>query len=147
MIIVKPKIGTLFSLGVFVAVSLSVSGYSVGYVFGAEKPEWYHYALFLIFGPIGIGLLFRMIFKYKVVRFGKGSVIINFPTRFNEKTYDLKEVKMWHETTIKTAGGKYKELEILFEDNKRLNLSMQEHSDYPKVVTYLKKKIAKREKK
>lgn len=144
MIVVKPKIGTLFSLGVFVAASLSLGGYAAHVTFIEKSPEWYHYILLFIFAPIGLGLFFRMIFKYKIVRIGKGIITIMIPTRFLEKSYQLDDIKHWKETSIKTAGGNYKELEILFDDQKRLNLSMQEHGEYGKVIIYLKKKVAKK---
>lgn len=144
MIVVKPKISTQFSLGVFIAASLSLGGYAGNIVFINKNPDWYHYMLLIIFAPIGLGLLMRMIFKYKIIQIGKGSINIKLPTRFINVSYDLNDIKHWRETAIKTAGGKYKELEILFDDQKRLHLSMQEHSDYNKVVTYLKKKVSKK---
>ena len=146
MIVVKPKISTQFSLGVFVAACISVGGYAGNVVFISNNPEWYHYVILFVFGPIGLGLLMRMIFKYKIVEIGKGKFTIKLPTRFFEKSYELEDVKHWRETTIKTAGGQFKELEILFEDHKRLYLSMQEHNEYHNVVKYLKKKVSKKQK-
>ena len=144
MIIVKPKLGTLFSLGIFVAACLSLGGYAANIILNNNQPAWYHYVLLLGFGPIGIGLLARMIFKYKVVRIGKGSIFIQFPSQFRERVYKLTNIENWKETAIKTAGGKYKELEILFDDKKKLYLSMQEHANYPQAINYLKKKAAKK---
>lgn len=146
MIVVKPKVSTLFSLGIFVAACLSISGYTLGIVLSSNNPEWYHFATTAFLLPLGFGLLLRMIFKYKVVSIGKESIIINFPTRFNVKNYPLKEVQLWKETSIKTAGGKYMEVEIVFNDSKKVNLSMQEHSNYSDVIKYLNKKVAKKRK-
>jgi hypothetical protein len=81
-----------------------------------------------------------------VVNIGKESVIIRFPTRFSSKSYALKEIKTWHETAIKTAGGNYKEVEILFTDMKKLNLSMQEHTNYANLIKYMSKKASKKKK-
>ncbi len=146
MIVVKPKVSTLFSLGIFVAACISVGGYTFSILLTSNNPQWYHYATTSFLVPLGLGLLFRMIFKYKVVSIGKESIIIKFPTRFRMKNYPLKEVKMWHETAIKTAGGKYKEVEIIFTDLKKLSLSMQEHSNYSDVIKYMNKKISKKRK-
>ncbi|MEQ8245618.1 hypothetical protein [Fulvivirga sp.] len=144
MIVVKPKVSTLFSLGIFVAACISISGYTLSIVLNSSNPQWYHLATTALLGPLGLGLLFRIVFKYKVVSVGKESIIIRFPTRFSSKNYPLKEVKMWHETAIKTAGGKYMEVEILFTDMKKLNLSMQEHTNYANVIKYMKKKASKK---
>ena len=146
MIVVKPKVSTLFSLGIFVAACISISGYTLSILLTSPNPQWYHMATTALLGPLGLGLLFRIIFKYKIVSIGKESIIINFPTRFKSKNYSIKEVKMWHETAIKTAGGKYMEVEILFDDMKKLNLSMQEHTNYSNVIKYMNKKIAKKKK-
>lgn len=143
MIISKPKVGTLFSIGVFVAASMMGAGYGLKYVYSL-KPEWYHYALLLIFGPIGLGLLFRMILKYQIVKMGKGSIEIRFPARFKDTTYKVNDLTHWKETVINTAGGKYKEVELVFSDKKTINLSMQEHSNYPQVISYLRKKASKK---
>lgn len=85
-----------------------------------------------------------MIFKYKVVSMGKGSIEIRFPSQFRTRGYKLTNIEKWSETAIQTAGGKYKELEILFDDKKKLNLSMQEHANYPQAINYLKKKANKK---
>lgn len=144
MIVVKPKVSTLFSLGIFVAACLSISGYTLSIVLTSTNPEWYHFATTAFLGSLGLGLLFRMVFKYKVVSIGKESINIKFPTRFKLKSYPLKEVKMWNETAIKTAGGKYMEVEILFTDMKKLSLSMQEHTNYANLIKYMKKKASKK---
>lgn len=144
MIIVKPKLGTLFSLGIFVVACLSLAGYGGSIIFQNKSPEWYHYVLLLGFGPVGVGLLMRMIFKYKVVSIGKGTIEIRFPSQFKKRSYKVNNIIKWSETAIKTAGGKYKEVELLFDDKRKLNFSMQEHANYPQAINYLKKKAAKK---
>ncbi len=121
-----------------------MGGYGGKVILNSPTPEWYHYALLILFSPLGLGLLFRMIFKYKIVSMGKGSIEINFPSQFSKRTYKLSNILTWSETAIKTAGGKYKELELIFDDKKKLNLSMQEHSNYPQAINYLKKKASKK---
>lgn len=143
MIISKPKVGTLFSVGVFVTASLMAAGYGASNI-KDQQTEWYFYALFLIFGPLGLGLLLRMILKYKIVRIGKGSITIHFPIRFSSRNYKLNQLTSWKETAINTAGGKYKEVELLFDNKRKLYLSMQEHTNYPQVLNYLRKKAGKK---
>lgn len=143
MIVAKPKVSTLFSLGVFIAISLALSGYAIGHILSGKPIEWYHYALGVIFFPIGLGLLLRLLFGYRVVTIGKEKFDIHFPSRFNRKSYKVKDVTKWKETQVKTVSGTFKELEIYFNDNKHITLSIQEHTDYPKVLQYLKKKCGK----
>ncbi|HNP19160.1 MAG TPA: hypothetical protein PKL31_12045 [Fulvivirga sp.] len=106
--------------------------------------EWYLYAGLIVLGPIGLGLLFRTVLSYKIVYLGKGSIEVRFPTRFKKVTYKLNSIVRWSETTVKTPGGKFKELEIVFDNKKKLQLSIQEHTNYPQVIKYLKKKCPKK---
>ena len=80
----------------------------------------------------------------KKVYIGKEKIDIHFPTRFTKKTYGIKDIASWKEEQVKTATGTYKELEVLFQSNYKLNLSYQEHTDYPAVVRYLKKKCGRK---
>jgi cytochrome c biogenesis protein CcdA len=139
----KPKIGTLFSLAIFIVFCLSAAGVSLYFMLSQTYYEWYQYALVVVLGPLGLGLFFRTILSYKVVHLGKGSIEVRLPTRFKTTTYKLSNVSKWSETEIKTLGGKYKELKILFDNKKKLQLSMQEHTNYPQVIKYLKKKCPK----
>jgi hypothetical protein len=144
MTVSKPKINTLFSLGIFMSICLTAAGVSLYYMLTEQSYEWYRYAMTVVFGPLGLGLLFRSIFSYKVARFGKGAIEINYPTRWKKVVHQINDIKHWRETKIKTMGGNYKELEIMFENSKKLNLSMQEHTNYPQVIKYLKAKSSKK---
>jgi len=143
MIVAKPKVGTLFSLGVFIILSLIGSGYAIGRFFSGEAMLWYHYALAVIFFPIGMGLLFRLLLGYRIVKISKGRFDVNYPSRFSKKTYKINDLDKWKEVEVKTATGTYKEVELHFNDKKKLSFSMQEHTDYPKLKNYLSKKCAK----
>ncbi len=144
MIVSKPKIGTLFSLGTFIVLCLLLAGWALLTMQGKSNYTWYQYGAVIFFAPLGLGLLLRTIFSYKIVRIGKGEITVSFPTRFNSKAYKLNNIIHWGEQDIKTAGGKYMEMQILFDDKKKLYLSMQEHTNYSKVIQYLKKKCSKK---
>lgn len=144
MIVAKPKIGTLFSLGVFILVSLGIAALTASYMLAAQNIAWYQYVIVLVLFPLGLGLAVKVIFGYKIIIIGKGKIEIKFPTRFKKKAYRINEIDYWKETKVKAATGTYKEVEINFTDKKQLYLSYQEHTDYPKVIQYLKKKCAKR---
>jgi len=143
MIVAKPKVGTLFSLGIFIAICLAVSGYAIGHMISGKTILWYHYTLGLIFFPVGLGLLFRLLLGYRVIKVAKGRFNINYPSRFSQKTYKLGEIDKWKETEVKTVSGTFKELEILFNDRKKIKVSIQEHTDYLQLRKYLTKKCAK----
>ena len=144
MIVAKPKIGTLFSLGLFVALSLTVAIYTTTFMVDSEYIAWYQYLIVIVLFPLALGLAAKVILGYKVIEIGKEKLDIRFPTRFKRKSYRIKDIDYWKETQVKTATGTYKEVEIQFEDKKQLTLSYQEHTDYTKVVNYLKKKCARK---
>lgn len=144
MIVAKPKIGTLFSLGLFIFISLAIAIYTAYYMLNANTIAWYQYAVVIILFPLALGLAAKVILGYKIIEIGKEKLDITFPTRFKKETYRIKDIDYWKETKVKTATGTYKEVEIQFENKKKLALSYQEHTDYPKVIQYLKKKCAKK---
>lgn len=143
MIVVKPKNSTLFSLGVFITFSLVAAGYGMQAYF-KDQAVWYHYVGLFVFGPLGLGLLMRTLLKYSIYNIGKGSIAVRTPVRFSNRQYKLSQISYWRETSVKTAGGNFKEVEIKFDNKKSISLSMQEHSNYPQLINYLKKKAPKK---
>lgn len=144
MIVARPKASTLFSLGAFVLACLAIGGTTLYYVVVEGDRAWYQLILIAVLIPLGIGLLLRLALGYKIVRIGKEVIEIYYPSRWKTLRYKLKEVVNWTETQIKTAGGQYKEMEVHFTDNKKLTLSMQEHTSYPEVLRYMKKKCQRK---
>lgn len=144
MIVVKPKISTLFSLGIFILISLGVSIYMLSYMLRSNGTAWYQYLIVLILAPLALGLLARLIWGYKRVEVGQERISIAYPVRLSKKSYPLKEVNQWTEHQVKTGGSTFKELNVRFTDGKKLELSMQEHSRYSDVIKYLRKKCPKK---
>ena len=144
VIIVKPKISTLFSLGIFIVLCLGVSGYTLFTMLDREYVAWYQYLLVIVPGPLALGLMTKTVLGYKKVQVGQERIIVTYPARFTKKIYPLKEVEHWTEHEIKTAGSKFKELNVRFKNGKKLALSLQEHDRYIDVIKYLKKKCAKK---
>lgn len=144
MITTKPKVSTLFSMGIFIAVALSISAYCAYLMFDSGRIIWYQFLAAIILGPLALGLLAKVIFGYKIVSIGKERIDIKFPTKFTNKAYTLKDVDFWKEEEVKTGTGTYKELEVRFHSGGKLNLSYQEHTNYSAVIKYLKKKCAKK---
>lgn len=144
MIVARPKINTLLSIGIFIALCFGISGYMLSLILESGRTVWYQYALVIVPGPLALGLLTKTLLGYKRVEIGKNRIGIQFPLRFKKVSFTLKEVKQWTEQKVKTAGGTFKELVILFDNGKKLTLSLQEHTNYLDAVKYLRKKCARK---
>ncbi len=142
MIVVKPKINTLLSLGIFITICLSVSGYTLSVMIGSNSIQWYQYLIVLILTPLALGILFKTLLGYKRVEVGKNKITVYHPIRFSNQSYQVKEIRQWTEQNVKTAGSTFKELNILFDSGKKLSLSLQEHTNYLDLLKYLKKKCS-----
>jgi hypothetical protein len=143
MIVVKPKPGTIFSIMMFSLPLLALAIYGF-YILKTDQPLWYHYLYMLGFGPISLGLIFRQIFGYRTITLGKDKLIISYLLKRGKIIHSLKQLKQWNETAIKTPSGNYKQVELIFETNYKVALSMQEHTEYHQVVKFLKKKHSKK---
>ncbi len=144
VIVVKPKNSTLFSLGVFIVICLGISGYMLPRVLEGGRVEWYEYLFVIVPGPIALGLMTKTIFGYKKVEVGQERISISYPIRSARRVYPLKEIDRWTEHEVKTAGSKFKELNVYFKNGKKLALSLQEHDRYADMIKYLRKKCAKK---
>jgi len=143
MIISKPKPSTIFSIMMFALPLLAAGIYGI-YIFKNGNALWYHYLYMIGFGPVALGLILRQIFGYKTISIGKDKLTISFLMKRNEVIHSLKQLKEWGETNIKTPSGNYKQLEVIFEDQQKVVLSMQEHTEYHQVIKYLKKKYTRK---
>ena len=144
MIIAKPKMGTLFSLGVFITICLGTCGYLLFRYLNEGQFAMLQYVIMLVTGSLGLGLLARIILGYRIVSIGKSKIEVRYPTRFKTLNYKLQNILHCRERKVKTASGTFKELEVQFDDKKKLMLSYQEHTDYPKVISYLRQKCPKK---
>lgn len=142
MIITKPKAGTILSIIVFSVPMLIMGIYGFSYLLNV--PKWYHYAMAIVGTPVGAGLLLRQLVSYKTIIFGKKKLIIKYLVKRSSQNYSLKDIAHWKESTVKTGSGTYKETEIKLTDKITITISMQEYSNYSKVLTYLKKNYPKK---
>jgi len=108
------------------------------------SPEWYHYVMAIICTPLALGLIMRQVIGYKTISLGKQKLIISYKFRGKTISYNLKELSAWRENVVKTPSGTFKELNLLFRDDKRIDFSMQEYSHYDKVISYLRKNNSKK---
>jgi hypothetical protein len=142
MIVLRPKVNTLFSLSLFTSFCLVAGAVGIAH-FYFDDVSWYDYIFLYFLMPLGILLLVRMIFNYKMVTLGNNKITVVYPTRFKEKNYSLADIDIWSETSVKTPSGLYKELQIKFKDASKVRLSFHEHKGYPQALDYLQKKCKK----
>ena len=140
MIVSRPKFSALFALGMFILASFSIGGYNLSRIISAEG-WWLNYTLSILFLPLGIAILIRQMWSYKIVKMDRNKLIIEYPIRFNKKSFVLKELEYWQETVIKTVNGQFKQVDLAFNQTK-VTLAMQENTNYSKIVSYLSQKLA-----
>lgn len=145
MIISKPKIGTLFSVGLFIALAFGLFSYGLMQIQTATDRIWW-YVMVYTSGPIGLLVLLKILFTFKTIKVSKEKFEIRYPFKFQKYTFTGKEINHWSNTTIKTYGGLYEELTIALSSGKKLSLSKQENTAYDKVLNYMKKKFKRLQK-
>lgn len=141
----KPLNNTLFSFGLFIVISLVLIGMSLIEFFSDQEPEWYTYLILIVLIPLSLFLIYRVFINYKVIELGNGKICITYPVRNSNKQYPLARVTRWRESIVKTGkNSTFKELEIQFDDNFKLNLGLREYSNYQQVQAYLTRKLGKK---
>ncbi len=143
MIVVRPKINTLFSIGIFLIIVFSLFGVMVNQYISYTQPPLYISLLMAGSGALGFSILLKYLWNLKTISIGKERFEIHYPVRFKNVTHSGKNMVKWSEVKIKTWGGNYSELSVHFDDGKKINLSQQEHTDYDKTINYLIKKYKK----
>ena len=144
MIVSKPKASTLFSLTVFTLLALGGVLLSGIVIMKGESVAWYQYMAVFILTPFVIGLGRKLTWHYKVVTFGKDMINVKYPVQLKNISKSLKEIKGWKENIVKTPSGRFREVSILFDDNRSVKLSYQENTEYEKVFRYLEQKCKKK---
>ncbi|SMD32312.1 hypothetical protein SAMN04488029_0656 [Reichenbachiella faecimaris] len=145
MIVSKPKIGTLFSVGLFITLALGAFTYGLVHIQSATDRTWW-YVLIYTSGPIGFVVLIKILFSLKTLKVSKEKFEVKFPFKLTKYSFGGKEIDHWFHTSIKTYGGLYEELTIKLISGKQLAISKQENTEYDKTLKYLKKKFKKLEK-
>lgn len=140
MILVKPKVGTLLSIGLFIVICLVGGIYGLMQIRQDVHAAWYQYALALVLLPVGIGLLLKMLWGYQYVSFGKQRIKVDYPVRRSSVQYNLNMITDWYEESVKTASGTYREIVIRFNNGRKVRISMQEHMRYGEALKYMQKK-------
>jgi len=110
-----------------------------------NSAAWYNYLIIAALLPIGIFVAYKIFIRYKVIRAGNNQIEISYPVLRRSEKYALSEVLAWRENVIKTGKHSvYRQLEILFENQKRIGLGQKEHTEYVRLVQYLQQKLPRK---
>ena len=143
MIVCKPKINTYFSIAVFEVVAGGLLGLIYYQLPNMGQWKWLGRLLLPILIGIMLAILIKVIWSLKNVKVAKERFEIFFPIRRKKLTYTGKNLQKWKEETIKTAGGVYKEVTLIFDDGRKISVSQQEHTDYAQLLKYMHQKFSK----
>ncbi len=145
MIVSKPRANTLISFIFFLIITIAVLALNISSIVTTATPAWYNYATIALLAPVGLFVLYRIFIRYKIISAGNNGLEIRFPVMGRKRRYPIEEVVSWRENAVRTGKNSvYRELEVLFADQKKLTLGNQEHTEYDKLLQYLVKKAAKK---
>lgn len=138
----KPIGSTLLSFVLFLVICYVLIGMSILQLVQDQEPAWYVYLVIIALTPMALFITFRVFINYKVVELGNDQIVVKYTVRRKHKQYRLNQVIQWRELIVKTGkSSSFKELEILFDDKFKLTVGLREYTNYPKVCTYLAKKL------
>ncbi len=144
MVVSRPQTNTLVSFAFFLLITVVVLTMNIISALRGTS-AWYNYLIIALLVPIGLFVAYKIFIRYKVIRAGNNQIEINYPVLRRSEKYPLQSVLAWRENIVKTGKSSvYKQLEILFEDKKRISLGHKEHTEYPKLVQYLQHKIPRK---
>ena len=113
----------------------------------APHPPWYTYAISIGLGSIAAFVIFKMFIQYKVIRMGNNEIAIHYPVLRKLTRYPLARIDYWRENQVKTGKKSvYKELEVVFEDGKKISTGQKEYTEYQKMIQYLLQKAPRKRK-
>lgn len=105
------------------------------------QPMWYNYLIIALLIPMGLFVLYKIFIKYQIIRMGNNKISVRLPVLRRFKEYSLENIIAWAENKVKTGKtSSYKELQILFDDGKKIIASYKEHTEYDRMLKYLNQK-------
>ncbi|HMP98496.1 MAG TPA: hypothetical protein PKC24_01865 [Cyclobacteriaceae bacterium] len=146
MIVAKPRFNTLFSFGLFLAISAFVLIINIRILLTEPEFSLLRISIVILLLPICLYLLYRIFLQYKRISVGKKKIKIEYPIRGKAQTYDLKQIESWKEESVKTGKNNYyKELIVKFSDGEVLKMGLQEYTEYKKIISYLSEHVTKKQ--
>ncbi|MFY0654466.1 MAG: hypothetical protein JXQ96_20685 [Cyclobacteriaceae bacterium] len=143
MLVSKPKVSTLFSVGIFLILAYGAFLYALFSFLESEEGNTVSIILILTTGPIALTVTLKTLIGIKIMSIAKEKFSLNYPFRFKKVKFTGKELESWNIDKIKTFGGVYEELVWQTKDGKKYSISRQEHSEFDKVKKYMTKKFKK----
>ncbi len=136
MIISKPKLSTLFSLGAFLVLAYGLATYLFIQVARGMATSWMVIGLGVSAG-VAVAVTIKTITGYQQLFVSKNKIEVMRIFGLGKRTRYFKDLTFWKETSVKTFSGQFKELDICFQDNKHVKLTLQENSNYDKVHNFM----------
>lgn len=145
MTVCRPKPSTLFALSAFI---ILVSAICVFLAFpllkGNDLPLW-RLVLLVLLSIVPLALLFRMFWSYKRIEVRKDRIRVAYPLRPGgswEGKY--REVSGWKEERVQASGNEYREILVAFESGKKIKVSLQEYTNYQKLLKAFERHAGKK---
>ncbi len=136
MIVCKPKPAIQFVLFALLAVAYGISFLLIGYVAQGKQSIWLFGGL-LISLVITILFTIRVLIGQKILLVDKGKITIKY--LFRTYSFDSQSITAWEEIEIKTFNNQvFKQIDLIL-GNQKVSVSQQEHTDYDKLLQFLKK--------
>ena len=145
MLVSKPNIKTLFSLLVFLAVDFGLLAYLYLVPLQELGAPFYLQLLMGILGLVALIILWKIVGAYKILSIQKKKIKVRYPLRTGSFESHLNNLVNWQETIIKTNNTQFKELKMKFEPDNVVKISLQENTNYGKVLDFLKRNAPKKE--
>jgi len=114
-------------------------------IFTGRYAAWYNYAVLAVLVPLGIVVFYKIFVRYKILKVGNNQIQIDYPMLNQSKIYPLEQIDQWIENKVKTGkNSEYKQLQVRFNDGKKLSVGHKEHTEYARMVQYLLQKVPKK---
>lgn len=137
MITSKPKSVLQFALFSLLAVLYGITFVLMGYVVSGTQSLWL-YAGVVIAVTLAILFTVKLLMSYKTLIIDKEKITIKY--LFRTYHFDSKALASWEEIEIKTFNNQvFRQVELIF-GKVKVSFSEQEHTDYEKLLQFLKKR-------
>lgn len=140
MIICKPKSAVQTVLFALLAVAYGITFLLIGYVAGGGQSVW-------LYAGVVLSMIFSILFTvkvltgYKTLSIEKDKIAVKY--LFRTYSFQTKQLSSWEEIEIKTYNNQvFKQIDLIFGQQK-VSFNSQEHTDYDKLIQFLKKNIRK----
>ncbi len=141
MIVSKPKFNTAFALGLFLVLTFAAFFWLLNSLLASADYFVFKLILTPLLLVIGLIVLSKFMASLKRVTLGDGKIEVRYLITQMKLSLKVEDVLGWHEEVIKTKGGEFREVKILYSKKKILTLSNKENTEYDRVVKYLKQKV------